>query len=268
MGRRIAGARPAGEDKSEGLVRAVDRALGLLERVSDAPRGIALAQLAAEADLAASTAHRLLSTLEDRGFVRFERASGRWFIGRTALAVGAGYAGSRDMVACAQPILKRLGQACGETVNLGMLDEGKVVFLHRFEARTRRAFVPSGTSLPAHCSSIGKALLSVLPFAEVREAVSADRLVPVTAKTVCSRDAFMSALEETRRAGFALDDEENTPGLRCIAAPVFDAYHRPVAAVSLAAPVERLELGQVAECGRKVAAAARELTQAWSGARL
>lgn len=252
----------------DGLVRAVDRALGLLEFISDSPEGIALPQLAMQAELATSTTHRLLATLQDRGFVRFDRASGHWFVGRTALAVGATYAGSRDMVACAQPILRRLGETCGETVNLGVLDEGRVVFLHRFDTRARRAFVPTGSSLPAHCSSIGKALLAVLSQAEVEETLGADRLVAVTPNTICSPEVLMGALEETRRAGFALDDEENTIGLRCIAAPVLDAYHRPVAAVSLAAPVERLEFGQIAERGRMVAAAAQELTRAWSGARV
>lgn len=261
---------PAGRTagQAEGLVRAVDRALGLLELVSDAPQGIALPQLAEQAELAASTAHRLLTTLQDRGFVRFERASGRWFVGRTALTVGAGYAGSRDMVACARPILQRLGDSLGETANLGMLEDGNVVFLQRFDARARRAFVPTGTPLPAHCSSIGKALLSVLPLPEVRDSLAAGRLVAVTSKTMRSQTEVMGALEEARRAGFAVDDEENTPGLRCVAAPVFDAYHRPVAALSLAAPIERLEIGQIAERGRMVAAAAQELTRAWSGARL
>lgn len=268
MGRKGETPGKASRAAGDGLVRAVDRALGLLVLVSDSPGGIALPQIAAQAELAASTTHRLLTTLEGRGFVHFDKKSGHWFVGRTALAVGATYAGSRDMVACAQPILKRLGQSCGETASLGALEDGRVVFLHRFDARARRAFVPTGSSLPAHCSSIGKALLAVLPQAEVHRTLSAERLVAVTPNTICSPEALMGALEETRRVGFALDDEENTIGLRCIAAPVLDAYHRPVAAVSLAVPVERLDIGQVAERGRMVAAAAQELTRAWSGARV
>src|SRR4051812_42167614 len=88
-----------------GLVRSVDRALGLLEHLAAEPRGMALGELAAAASLSTSTTHRLLTTLQDRGFVSFDRLGGRWLVGRTALAVGANYAGSRALVAVAQPIL-------------------------------------------------------------------------------------------------------------------------------------------------------------------
>lgn len=249
-----------------GVVRSVDRALSLLETISTQPKGLSLLDLARQVKLPTSTTHRLLTTLQQRGFARFDNRSGHWLVGRAALGVGANYAGSRDMVALARPILQRIGAACGEIVNLGVIDEGKVVFLHRVDPRTRKSYVPAGTAtIPLHCSSIGKMLLAVLPAHEVQRALSGQKLVPVTPNTVVNERALRQELETANRNGFALDDEENTIGLRCIAAPVFDEYRRPVAAISLAAPTDRLKKRQVAENGAMMRAAAAELTAAWSG---
>ncbi len=249
-----------------GLVRSVDRALGLLEHLAAQTRGMTLGDLAAAAELSTSTAHRLLTTLQDRGFVRFERLTGHWLVGRTALAVGANYAGSRELVALARPILRRFSATCGETLNLGVIDDGKVVFLQRVDPRTRQSFVPTvAPAIPAHCSSIGKALLAALPAREIGHALAPEKLVQVTPNTVVSERALRRELEAARRAGFALDDEENTIGLRCVAAPVFDEYGRAVAAVSMAAPADRLNNEHIASAGAMIAAAARELSMRWSG---
>jgi len=258
--------RGAVSERDTGVVRSVDRALSLLETISAQSKGLSLLDLARQANLPTSTTHRLLTTLQQRGFARFDAGSGRWLVGRAALGVGANYAGSRDMVALARPILERFSAACGEIINLGVIDEGKVVFLHRVDPRARKSYVPTGTAtIPLHCSSIGKMLLAVLPAREVRQALSGQKFEPVTTNTVVSERALRQELETANRNGFALDDEENTLGLRCIAAPVFDEYHRPVAAISLAAPSNRLKKRHVAENSAMVRAAAAELTAAWSG---
>lgn len=253
-------------DEHNGLVRSVDRALNLLEVISAQPAGLALLDLARQAALPASTTHRLLTTLQQRGFVRFDHRSSRWLIGRAALGVGANYAGSRDMVALAQPILQRFSAACGEIINLGVVDDGKVVFLQRVDPRARKSYVPeSPATIPLHCSSIGKILLALLPERDIRHALSAQQLVPVTPNTVVTERALRNELEIANKNGFAVDDEENTLGLRCIAAPVFDEYRRPVAALSVAAPTERLKKRQIAAQGAMIMAAASELTTIWSG---
>ncbi|RKE67297.1 IclR family transcriptional regulator [Pseudorhodoplanes sinuspersici] len=253
-------------DDHNGLIRSVDRALDLLETISAQPSGLSLVDLARQTTLPASTTHRLLTTLQQRGFVRFDRTRGRWLIGRAALTVGANYAGSRDMVALARPILQRFSAACGEMINLGVIDNGQVVFLQRVDPRARKSYVPaSAPAIPLHCSSIGKTLLAVLPERELQNAISPHKLVPLTPNTIVNERAFRRELETACKNGFAVDDEENTIGLRCIAAPVFDEYRRPVAAVSMAAPADRLKKRQVAANGAMIKAAAGELTALWGG---
>lgn len=267
MARRLTANIDENADQSDGgVVRSVDRALRLLEILAVHARGLGLVELAAQARLPASTTHRLLTTLQQRGFVRFESRSGEWFVGRTALNVGVNYASSRDLVALSLPVLNRFSNSCGEIVNLGTVDSGNVVFLHRVDPRQRKSYVPAADKpIPLHCSSIGKMLLALMPARDQRDALPRKGLVPVTGKTVTSEPDLRCDLERANKNGFAFDDEENTPGLRCIAAPVFDEYARPIAAVSIAAPIDRLRNGQVADYAARVKAAAKELTTIWTG---
>jgi IclR family acetate operon transcriptional repressor len=247
-------------------VRSVDRALAILQAVAGSHDGATLADVARQLSLSPSTGHRLLTTLQERGFVRFERRTGRWMIGRSALNVGANYAASRDIVALAQPFMQQASVLCGETINLGLLEDGHVTFLYRVEPRTRRSYVPEArVRIPAHGSSIGKALLSMMPEREVQSCLEQNTLVPLTPHTLLSQNALRQEFESIRRDGYAVDNQENTLGLRCLAAAISDEYRRPVAALSMAAPIERLKLQQVAQLGSMIASLAGDITTAWSG---
>ena len=172
-------------------VRSVDRALAILQAVAERHDGTTLADVARQLSLSPSTGHRLLTTLQERGFVRFERRAGRWLVGRAALDVGANYAATRDIVALAQPFMQRASVLCGETINLGLLEEGHVTFLYRVEPRTRRCYVPEArVRIPAHGSSIGKALLSIMPEREVQPCLGEKVLLPLTPHTLVSQNAL------------------------------------------------------------------------------
>jgi DNA-binding IclR family transcriptional regulator len=147
---------------SNGSVRSVDRALQLLEQLS-ASRGANLSQLARDTGLAVSTCHRLLTTLQGRGFVHYERKSARWAVGSRALAVGASFANARDLVGLARPIMDRAARESGEIVNLGAAADYDVLFLYRINPRApTRMSPPAAERIPIHCSSIGKAILAAL----------------------------------------------------------------------------------------------------------
>ncbi len=257
----------AGKTQRVDTVRAVHRALDILDMLGKAPAGgLTLTDLAARTKLAPSTAHRLLTSLHERHFVHFAQRTRRWSVGSSVLAIGSNYAGTRDLVGLALPIMERMAKHCGETINLGIIDENRVKFLMRVDPRDRRHFVPpSGAGVPVHGSSIGKAILAELPLSEVCRAIDPARLTPLTSKTLVGEGDLMRDIGDAHRRGFALDDEENTIGLRCIAAAVLDEYRCPVAALSLAAPVDRLRNGQIEQRGRMVAESARHLTAAFAG---
>jgi IclR family acetate operon transcriptional repressor len=164
----------------------------------------------------------------------------------------------------ALPIIRDLGLAGGETVNLGRIKDGKLIFLARFEPHAGRCSAPGLSNLPAHCSSIGKAILGA-----TREPELPGLPQPwptLTPNSIRSPAELLRQLKIAHQTGFAVDDEENTVGLRCVAAPIFDQGHRPVAAISVAAPAERLPKNGVASCAAIVAAAARRITHAIGGA--
>lgn len=248
----------------EGSVRAVERALLVLEALSRRPDGATASELARATSLSVSTAHRLLVTLQGRGFAVCERSTSRWRVGRAAFFAGSAFADGGGPTAFALPVIRELGLAGGETVNLGRIENGRLVFLARFEPRAGRCSAPGVAALPAHCSSIGKAILG--SSREPRLPAIREPLPALTPNSIRSASELFRQLRVVRETGFAVDDEENTVGLRCVAAPIFDECRRAVAAISVAAPVERLPKRQLALRGTMVAAAARRITHAIGGA--
>ena len=245
-----------------GSVRAVERALVALEALSRSPDGITASDLARSIGLSTSTTHRLLVTLEGRGFASFDGRTFLWRVGRAASFAGSALPDKGDPTVFALPVLRELGRAIGETVNLGSLENGKLTFLARFEPGTGYCSTPGPSQLPGHCSSIGKAILS----SEREPRLPAGPLPSLTPNSVRTPSALLRQLAEVREAGFAIDDEENTIGLRCVAAPIFDHARTAIAAVSLAAPAARLPRQDIALRGTMVATAARRITHAIGGA--
>ena len=117
------------------VVQSLTRALGLLEVLAEDDEGYRLVDLAQRAGLSPSTTHRLLTTLEQKRFVQFDRENGLWHVGVQCFSVGANFLRRRDFVTQALPFMRHLRDAVGETVNLGVEDQGEVVFLTQAESR-------------------------------------------------------------------------------------------------------------------------------------
>jgi IclR family transcriptional regulator, acetate operon repressor len=253
-------------DEGRGRVRAVKRALCLLERLSLSARPLQLHELARLEGLPPATCLRLLTTMQERGFVRFDPRTHTWTVGATTLYVSANFAATRDIVRFTEPIACQLSRERGVTVNLGVLDTHDVTVLYRVTSG-KPASVPAPQRIPAHCSAIGKAVLSGLPPVEAHALVAGAHLMRVTRNSIVNPHSLFDHLERAQRMGYAVDNEENTNGLRCVAAPMFDQYHRPVAAISIAAPVEALYLERLASYGRELMSAADRIMRRFGGRR-
>lgn len=159
--------RPAAEGNGsgggDGGVRSLSRALSLLEDVAAHAEGVTLGDLAQRADLAPSTAHRLLKTLESRRFVTQDAERGLWFTGVQAFIVGTGFLRNRDMVGIARPFMYKAMEESGESVNLAIPDGSETIYLSQVESRQMmRALAPPGGRAPLHASGVGKAILAGL----------------------------------------------------------------------------------------------------------
>lgn len=251
--------RKAGPDDSGG-VRALDRALDVLDVIATG-NGLTLSEIAQRLELAPSTVHRVLVTLAGRGVAETDSQSQTWFVGPTAFRLGSAFMRRSGLVERARPVLRRLMEVTGETANLGILNGDAVLFLSQAETHeTIRAFFPPGTRSALHASGIGKALLAYARPNDLRQIIRGLRLERFTDRTLAEPDLLAEDLVRIRARGYAIDNEERTLGMRCIAAPIFDLGREAAAGISVSGPLHRMTDARLEEVARAVTAAGRELS--------
>ncbi|ETS31368.1 transcriptional repressor IclR [Photorhabdus temperata] len=255
---------------ANGQVQSLSRGLNLLESISESPGGIALTDLAQQAGLPNSTTHRLLTTLQQHGFVRQVGDLGLWVIGSHTFIVGSSFLQSRNLLALIHPILRRLMEDSGETVNLAILDhsEYEAVIVDQVQCNAlMRMSAPIGGKLPMHASGAGKAFLSTLSDNQLVQLLHKKGLHAYTQHTKTTPSSLKENLEQARKQGYSFDDEEHALGLRCIAACIYDEHHQAFAAISISGPVSRITDDRVTELGASVIRAAKEISKEYGGIR-
>jgi IclR family transcriptional regulator, acetate operon repressor len=247
-------------DKS-GQAQSLTRALTLLEAIARSHGGLPLTELAQTVGLPPSTAHRLLTTLEQESFVYFDAVASIWQIGVQAFVVGNAFVRTRDVLMMAKPHMHRLMEDSGETVNLYVADEGEAVCIGQVECRqVMRAIARPGGRVKMHCSGAGKAILAWLAERDVGKVLERHGLPRATERTLATPKSLKADLEQVRHRGYAVDDEEHAVGLRCVAAPILNEHGAPLAGLSVSGPTARIPYHRVSLLGAMVAAAARATT--------
>lgn len=215
-------------------VRALERALDLLDSFNLAESELSFTDLTERTGLSKGTAVRLLAVLERRGLLERSPETDRYRIGLRAYELGSIYIQSLRLESAAEPFLKELAATCGQSANLGILDQGEVVHLYVVPASRPIHFsVRSGQRDAAHSSGLGKVLLAALGDEELGEIIATRGLSERTPATITTPEALCAALVDVRAQGFAVDDEESVVGLTCIAAPVFDDRGQVAGAISI-----------------------------------
>jgi IclR family transcriptional regulator, acetate operon repressor len=249
-----------------GRVQSVDRAMLLLEALGEDDRGHRLTDLSRRTGLSLTTVHRLLTTLEHRRFVQFSASDNLWHIGLQAFAVGSAFVRDRNFVAPALPFLRQLRDQTRETANLGVVEDGEIVLVNQVESREiTRAISRVGGRTPMTASGMGKAVLASYTHDDISSVIKSRGMRKVTGKTLTSREALEAQLDQTRRDGYAVDDEEFIPGLRCVAAPVYDNRSEVVCAISVSGLPLRMTPERIPVLGGLIAQTAAELTRALGG---
>lgn len=215
------------------VVQSLDRALTILDVLSFANTGLELREVASLAKLPKSTVHRLLSTLELRGYVRREAGTGRYAVAMRMFR----YLGTGPRM---HDVLVSLAQRSGETANLGTVTGADVTYVDRADSpHALRWQLGIGSRVPAYCSALGKAVLAY------KSTDAVERLLPAqlerhTANTLTNRADVLADLDRVRHRGYALDNEEFIEGVRCIAVPVWNAPDQIAGAISISGPAFRL----------------------------
>lgn len=222
--------------RSAGPVQSVDRALDLLEALAAAEVPLGVGELARELDLPQGTTHRLLRSLEQRGYVH-QGVSRKYLIGTAALRLGD--AAQRSLARSARPYLAELVELSGESANLAVLEGQDVVYVAQSPSpHSLRMFAEVGRHVSPHSTAVGKVLLAALPRERAVSVLRRAGLPRHTEHTITDLDAFLAELELTRKRGWGVDESEQEVGVRCVAVPV---HQRGVvvAAVSLSGPTGR-----------------------------
>ncbi len=245
-------------------IQALDRAVAILKVLAEG-EGMSLTELAEAAGQAPATVYRVLSTFEGHGVVEFQPGTQLWFIGQEAFRIGSAFLGRTSLVEQARAVMHGLMAETGETANLAIADGGQVVFISQVETHEPiRAFFRPGTRGPIHASGIGKALLAYHSPEAVERIVREQGLAAFTERTITEPEALAVELAAIRARGWAVDDEERTEGMRCIAAPIFNEFREATAGVSISGPMVRMMRAGPA-LGETVRAAADRITRAIGG---
>ncbi|MER5942568.1 MULTISPECIES: IclR family transcriptional regulator [unclassified Streptomyces] len=220
-------------------IQSLERAAAMLRLLAGGERRLGLSDIASSLGLAKGTAHGILRTLQQEGFVEQDDASGRYQLGAELLRLGTTYLDVHELRARALVWTDDLARSSGESVYLGVLHQQGVLIVHHvFRPDDSRQVLEIGAMQPLHSTALGKVLSAYDPVAH-SEAIEADRKA-FTDRTTCELDGFEHILDMTRARGYAADVEETWEGVASVAAPIHDRRRMPVGAVGITGAVERL----------------------------
>jgi len=256
------------QDARDGGVQSVDRALQIIETLAEDDEGYRLTDLAIRTGLSPSTVHRLLTTLENRRFVQFDRDESKWHIGAQSFVVGSTFMRRQNFAAQALPYLRKLRDQTRETANLAVVDDQSIIVVSRIESREiMRSLTKVGGRVAMIASGVGKAVLAAYSDADVNAIIRRQGMPRLTEKSIVRPGELFKELEIVRRHGYALDDQEARLGLRCVAAVVFNDCSEPFAAISVSGMADRLTDERLPQIGAIVRQVAAELSAELRGSK-
>jgi DNA-binding IclR family transcriptional regulator len=237
---------------------AVERALGILEAIARAANGLTNSEISRALGIPKSTASYILHCLERRGYLRRESPGGKYRLGLKVLDLSQGLLKSLDLRELARPVLSALVQRVHLTTHLAVLENGEAVYIERAEAP---GFIKMdtwvGRRMFVHSTSVGKVLVAWRPKDEVEQILTEHGMKKRTPKTISVAAKYMLELERVRTEGYGLDDEENSVGARCIAAPVFNGRGQVEAAIGVSGTIAMVN----ADTSPKIIAAVKDAAQ-------
>ena len=230
--------------KPNNLVQTIERVSAILDLVGENPKGVSIREVSSQLDLPKGTVHRLLSSLSYVGYIRQDAVSRNYFLGLKLLDLGGLVASQLDLRKIAAPLLHALADATRETVHMVVWDQSEVVYIEKVEPLPDMGGLKMasrvGSRNPAHSCAVGKIFLSYLSPNELEDFISAKGLPARTSNTITDGVALKQELKTIREQGYALDNEENEKGIRCIGAAALDESGTPVAAISVSGPAFRV----------------------------
>jgi IclR family transcriptional regulator, KDG regulon repressor len=247
------------EDRHRGGVQSIGRAFAILEQVARHRDGISLAELSKSVGLHNSTTFHLVQTMVALGYIRQVKENKRYRVGRPLFTLAASALDEIEMVSLATPILETLSQETGECGHFAVrVGDAAVVVARTSGPGAFQLADRVGVSRPLHCTALGKVLLATLSPDQFERLLARIALTSNTPKSITDAEVLRREIEDVRQSGYALDDGEFDPEVRCVAVPVREFTGNVVGALGISGPIWRLSVQTLrARSGIVQAAAAR-----------
>lgn len=221
-------------------IQSVLKALDVLECLAAADVPLSVRTVAEQCGFSRPTVYRLLNTLLSRDYVR-STTEGRYAVGTQVLMLGKSLLDRLDLPELARADLRALSRFAQETVHLSIYDGTEILYIDKAEPfPSVHMYCTIGTRNPLYCTSMGKAILAFLPPSQCAAILSQAELVRYTPTTITDPAALMEHLQTVRTLGYAVDNGEREPDIRCVGAPIFDHLGQAVAAISISGPAYRM----------------------------
>jgi DNA-binding IclR family transcriptional regulator len=253
---------------NESLARTSDDGLKSLTKVvrvlatfSTTDRALSVAEICQRTGFPKSTTHRLLASMRDVGLLDQDRERDRYRLGLKLFELGNIVLANMDLHREARPYVDSLARLSGHLVHLAVFDGRQAIVIHRAEANPDGGPAAFIETSPAYCTSVGKAILA-FQSDEVVDRLIAAGLVRFTENTITDPAALREHLHLTRERGYAVDDAEHQPGLRCVGAPIRDQSGRVFATISVSAPAFKFPASAVEPMSSIVMHSAQAISRA------
>lgn len=216
------------------IIQSVDRALQIVNLFDEHTTELKITEISQRMGLHKSTVHSLLKTLILHGYLAQNVDSGKYKLGLKLIEKGQLLLQSLDVRAVARGNLSALSASTGQTTHLVILNEGQGVYIDKVEGeKAAIRYSRLGRRVPLHCSAVGKVLTAFQSEEKRENLLHVYTFTSHTPHTIINRDTFLEELVLIRKQGYAVDNQENEAGVRCVAAPIFDHTRQVVAAISL-----------------------------------
>ncbi len=232
---------------NQSTIQSVSRIFDILEYLAQSRSG-GVSEIARAVNLSKGTVHRMLTTLCELGYVSKDLGD-RYFMTTKFLRLSASMLKFYDIRSQIRPFLEELSKKSGETVHFVKRDGDNIVYIDKVESNANSLQMVSriGLTHPLYCTGVGKAILANLSDNETKDIWHSSQIIPRTPKTITDFDAFLCEIEKIRNLGFAIDDEENEMGVKCVACSICDENGKFDYAFSISAPVSRMDDKRISE---------------------
>lgn len=222
-------------------VKSVLKAFSIMEELDQAGE-LSIGEISERLSMDKATVHRLINTAKDAGYINQNLGNKKYANSFKLLDMGNRVMERTGVKNVARPFLENLWEATGETINLGISVNRKIIYIDKIESSlTIKVGQDIGTTVPIYCSGLGKAILAFTPEEEQINMLDNVILNKHTHNTIISKDKLIEALRMVRDAGYSIDDEEYVVGLICVSAPIFNYHKVPIAAISISCPKYRFD---------------------------